>query len=334
MVPGTNRFPKRTVVSVVLAAVFIAGCGNEPPTASHASIDSLVWRVQMTPHGGLNMALGDSVQASVVGLNLDTQPLPLDSTLSIHYSTDDSTSVGVSPTGVITGKQVTFSPIRVVVTATGGNVNSADTVYVQVTATREVVDSISFVADSLRAAVLSAIFFRPTAWGGGVPLSDVYVYPSTDDGSVFLDPVFDYMYGLAVRPVWMHLTTTAYGQTFSDSVQFTFLIPATGYQYVSDLASGGFSLNPDWSNVTVTFQKCASLNWYNTSSKAFDVTFSDPQNTGQCGVDDTTQTGNIVALQPGMAATRKFSAAGSHTWSIAASATPSKILNTGTIVTQ
>jgi hypothetical protein len=325
-------------VPVVFAALFttlvVAGCGNEPPTASHASIDSLVWRAQMTPHGGLNVALGDSVQATIVGLNLDKQPLPLDSIVTVTYSTDDSTSVGVSPTGVITGRQVTFSPIRVVATVTGGNVNSADTVYVQVTATREVVDSISFVTDSLRGAVLSAIFFRPTAWGGGAPLADVYVYPSTDDPSVFLDPVFDYMYGLAVRPVWMHVMTTAYGRTFSDSVQYTFLIPAAGYQYVSDLASGGFSLNPDWSNVTVTFQKCASITWYNTSSKAFDVTFSDPQNTGQCGVGDVTDTGNIVALQPNASATRKFPAAGSHTWSIAASDNPNKILNTGTIVTQ
>lgn len=288
----------------------------------------------MTPHGGLNLALGDSTQASVVGVNLDQQPLSLDSTLSIHYATDDSTSVGVSPTGLITAKQVTFSPIRVVVTVVGGNVNSADTVYVQVTATRETVDSISFVADSLHMALLTPVFFRPTAWGGGVPLSDVYVYPWTDDGSVLLDPVFNYMFGFSVKSVWMHVTTTAYGQTFSDSVQFTFLVQGSGTEYVSDLAAGGFSLNPDWSNSSTTFQACAPITWYNMSSKAFDVTFSDPQNTGQCGVGDVTDTGNIVALQPGASATRKFPTAGSHTWSIAASANPSKIFNTGTIVTQ
>ena len=97
----------RARVFVPIVALAMWGCGNEPASAPVTPESELLWRAQMTPHGGLTMALNDTVQTTVVGLNLDQHPITLDpSKVSVTYATDDSTYVAVSSTGQIVGRQV------------------------------------------------------------------------------------------------------------------------------------------------------------------------------------------------------------------------------------
>jgi hypothetical protein len=329
----------RLVMLATLGCLVLA-CGNEPLSAPGTPTRDPVWRVVMTPRGGLTIALGDSVQLSVTALDLDQQSVTLDTATTIVYSTADPSYVSVSPNGMLRGLTATnpFSPIRVVATVKGSNVNSADTVLVAVTSTRQVVDSITVTADSMRTAVLGPGFVTPMAWGGGVPLPNVYVYVTTDGThGATIDPIYAFVLGFSPGTIWIRASTTAYGTTLTDSVPYTLLNLASGAIALSDAPSGGIKatgLIGSLDGAESYFQPCATVTWTNSSAQALDITFDVPANTGQCGASDATPTGNITNLAPGSSASRKFVGEHKTQWTVAHSASPSETLLSSFIVTR
>jgi hypothetical protein len=328
------------LATLAMLGCFALACGNEPPSAPGTLARDPIWRVVMAPHGGLTIALGDSVQLGVTALDLDQQPVTLDTATAVVYSTTDPSYVSVSPSGMLRGLTATnpFSPIRVVATVKGSSVNSADTVLVAVTPTRQVVDSITVTADSLRTAVLGPGFVTPMAWGGGVPLPNVYVYVTTDGShGATIDPIYAYVLGFSPGTIWIRASTTAYGTTLTDSVQYTLLNLSSGAIALSDAPSGGITatgLLGSLDGAESYFQPCATVTWTNSSAQALDITFDVPANTGQCGTGDTTPTGNITNLAPGSSVSRKFVGEHKTQWSVVHSASPSKTLLTSSIVTR
>jgi len=329
------RARSMTALGVPALALLVAACGNEPVAAPKQSLDVAVWQVR-TPDHGVTLAVGDTYQMHAAAINLNGNPVPVDSATPFTYVSDDTTYVRVSSTGLITGMQATGfgAPAHVIVSLRQDNVLRQDTVFVSVTDTRQSVASISIQIappDSAKIAVLYPKFLTPMALDSdGNPVPGVFIALRAPS-NVLLDPIFAYMLSVAPGKVWIYATANAYGQSFTDSLEFEFINKTEIDFSISQASNGTLVDYTGYVDHTAFLQPCGIVTWTNTTNAPFDVTFDDPSKTGVCGVGDVTETGNALNVAVGSTVTRKFPTVSTVQWTVAKSATPTKVELTGKI---
>jgi hypothetical protein len=329
-------FPlRRPAVAIACAAALVtsAACGNDPTRAAPVDVDKIIWSLRSAPRGAVVLAVGDTIQLDVHAINIDQTPVPIDRG-TIIYSTANPSYVTVSPTGLVRAVMATPPSTRIAIVASymADNIVRADTAIVAVTPTRLTIDSITFTVDSARVPFWRAFFPNPMAWGGGVPLPDVYIGFRARDPSVWANPVQGYATFYVAGQQWLYASTNAYGQTYSDSLLVTVLSWASQSLSVSSDATG--NILASGANVDTYIQPCGTISWTNRTSVLVDITFDKPEQVGTCGVDDTTPTGNITNLAPNTAVTRKFPGVRTTTWTVSRTSAPGDALASGAIVTK
>jgi len=318
--------------ALICAITGLAACGNEPTRAVPVDAKTIIWRLKSEPRGAVVVAVDDTLQLMVGAINIDQGPVPVDPGM-ITYTTSNSSYVTVSPAGLLRAVRATppTSPVTIVASYKAANAVRADTTIVAVTAERLAIDSISFAPDSARVPYWSSFSPNAVAWGGGVRLPNVYIglRVRAPGASATASQV---SFSIPGTQSWVYASTNAYGHTYSDSLLVSVLYWSSQSVSFSD---GPTSNSLVWTSAFGTYiQPCGTISWYNGSSAPIDITFDTPEQTGRCGVNDTTPTGNIVNLGKNATATRRFPGTYSTAWTASRTSAPGNALTSGTIVTK
>src|SRR5687768_7086376 len=133
------RIAARSLSAFALAAA-LAGCDGNGVVGLEKDPDDIFWSLELNQHA-INLAL-DQSQPQFHTFQLVATPLRRDGTPITDAGTPtfisaDTNRVMVSPTGLITARAVTTSPVRVIASMSGrpGPVTNADTTWVVVTST-------------------------------------------------------------------------------------------------------------------------------------------------------------------------------------------------------
>jgi hypothetical protein len=308
----------------------LAACANDPASAPLPPLADIVWQLRVSPHG-ITLAQGETQQLTPTPINIEQQPIVLDSANQIHYVSEDTQHVKISPTGLITGAQTTSAPVRILATLFQNNVLRSDTVYVSVTPTRRAVKSVSVQGlDSTKTSFFFPLILTSTAIDSSDnPISGIYVYWSVNsvNGSSTVDPLTGVFQSAETggKTVWVYGSGTAYGVNFIDSVLVTMLNPASGFISIDAGITSGSN------GAQMLLQPCATVYFFNTSQDTVQVLFDDPSKAGVCTPGDAT--GNIL-LPPSGFEMRRFPNIGTTQWSVVRPSDPNTVFISGSIITK
>jgi hypothetical protein len=230
---NTRRLAWCAVTPVVIMTA-LARCAKEPDAPPNIPPAELYIALGVAPRA-TTVAVGASQKLTVTPLNAVGGAIP--GTPVVRYVSSDSTTISISPSGVVTGLQPsTGSPTFVTVTAQLNGVTQVDTVYASVTATRQAVASLSIHPPGSTPVNVPATVPAVVRDRSGNILAGVMPYFSVAPNTgTTIDPVLGTLTSYVMGKQWVHASVTAYGIPLADSVQYTFTPPLFGIVIFSDV---------------------------------------------------------------------------------------------------
>jgi len=329
----------------------VGGCNTDKGVSVADSPATTIGAVTIAPLNAI-MAVGDTLQFSMTAKSVAGTPLA--SYDSVRYFLDnitDTLRVRVTPSGLVTARDVSSGPVLLDVLTWKGEAARADQAILQVTATAIPGATLSIQpapSDSTKLALGSAKMIVPVvANQTGQSVSNVWfrftlsdadaakvgcfvpsfstsvipvsIAPVTLQASTCLALPPDYIFALTQSgTVWIHASATVYGVPLRDSVQYTLINGSSGTVWITDrnlnLIGGEALFGPVYiaPGGTVTF-----LNYINSNYHASVVyTFDNPA-AATATTPPSSQggaSGNITALTSGQGSSRQFLTAGTYTY--------------------
>lgn len=285
--------PARASAMFLAAAslVFALGCGTDyvttpPPTGSGDLFAALVLdhhAIALSPHAPFN-----TIQLTAAAINAQGQPL--EGAARATFSLSDTGSVSITPDGMLTAT-APATGVLLIATLSDRNLTHKDTAYVNVNDVAEppVLATFSIQpleGDSARTAALDAFglfgikqILPQETDAGGTPIDGLPVFFSTADPTVAtVDPASGNITGVRPGTVKIRASTTAYGVTMSDSVEFTITPPLIGLVAAAPITPAG-STTPvlQWAPGTIEVSAGGQVLFFTQSTtQDIDVVFDDP----------------------------------------------------------
>lgn len=325
--------------TVVMAAAIsmlctLTACGaHDAPTTPAPSVapSAVLNTVRVNPQAAV-IAAGGTQQLTLTAAALDsTVVTAFDTTI---YTSNDSTRVKVSPTGLITaatGSKATTggTPVKVIASVTVGGVTRADTCYVAVVATQGTNPTFS-IYDSTAAThrlpvsgsktivptVTYMVGSTPTSLvGAGVPMK-IAISPTTS--ALLTSPTALYVL-TPLGTLHITATTTVFGVPLTDTITYTLGDPSAinifmsvsgliYFQSSSGTVSGAFS-----NATTLYLQVGGTVNFQNNlfnTPYIFNVEFT----ASNGGVAPDSVSALIASFTGHRAQVVTFPVAGTYTW--------------------
>jgi hypothetical protein len=285
-------------MSVVMGAA--AGCGTDSRVATQPNDAVQFWRL-VGNQRAITIAVNQTLQLTAtpqngVGVTLSSLPTPT-------FTSTDTTTVKVDASGVLHAIAPTTTA-TVIASLTVGGVTAADTIPVVVTTTREAFKSLSLrPAGSAQAPMkVNTPVTTLATDSSDHQLYNLSIRYWVSDPTVASISTFGYLYGSAKGTVWVHASTTSYGVTASDSVQYTITNPVAVTMYYYGTL---YSFYPPFYTDTISVGVNGTVTVYNYSGSVAAMNF---------GSDSLKVTGgNIPSLGLYSGAARTFPTVGRYT---------------------
>jgi len=292
------------------AALLLAACGGaDSPIAVRANPGLMLWRLSADTRA-VTVAVGGTQQLSATTYLVDGSVAPA-GTGTITYTSATPLKVQVTPSGLVTGLAVTSAPVSVIASIYQDGLSLVDTIPVGVTATVRPIKSFGFVRDSTRIPQGSsfAIPLKITDSSNTV-LTDIAVRYTTLTPAIFTMSGASNIYTYTRGTAKLAAATTAYGVTYTDTIDLTVTNPMLVYVYCYNKAT---SLR-DFSATTYVVGEGGTLNISNSTGAVLNLTFSDPSAFGDpAAPTSTVNAGNIVNAAASATSPRKALRAGTYT---------------------
>jgi hypothetical protein len=309
MIHHTLSYATAAIASAMLLT--LPGCADQPPTAVYSQTNTLLSRVEL------------DVGAVTIPVN-GTQPLHVTAYLAdgtkesnvtdVTYKSSTPSRVSVSPDGVITGLFITDQPVAVTASIQRDSITRSVQVLVKVTDTAAVASRFTFAIDA-DSAVLAL-------WDSGNLLGVV----QTPSGDTLRNLPVKYwaadprvaiisgsqVIGQGTGTTRLYATTTAYGTTFTDSldIKVNYATAISTFYYYGQWGALGSGLGG-------ILQPGGTFKWYNTWNGAngdlMGITFDNPAAALPDPAKPEAGGGNIAPFRQGNVA-RQFVTPGSYTW--------------------
>jgi len=291
------RIPYSLLAACPLAvALAAAGCSGDSPASLPTDLTAMPWTLRQDI-GAATVAVGGTQQLTVTATRLDGDTV---ATPALTFTSGDVNKVTVTAAGLVTGVAVTTTAVPVIASAFVNGVTLADTTMVVVTATARAFNTFSIhpaPTDSARLPQGGSRFltFKATDSSGAAITTLSVKYQSLDPRIISIS--YGSLLGTLRGSAKLVASTTSYGVTRVDTVEYTVTYPMTAYTYV-------YATAPFFTNKLPIVGVGGSVSWYNYSGAPATLTFSD--STGVVGG------GNIVNLAAYAGATRTFTVPGNY----------------------
>ena len=293
------------LVPGILAMLAMNACGDVDPYAPHALITDptkLFMRVTID-HPAINMSTAEPYNTlQLTATPLDARGNAMSGLPRPTFTSSDTSSVWVSPEGVLTARNATTDVRIIAEIDAGGNVRHADTAYVNVTSDPNPPMVATFSIDAVApdsnkwnsvpfSAFMPALFLQFFGGMETIPVLELRALDSNGDPVPGLAVEFEsltpnlvkvdrtgYFVGNAPEvpgEATFVVRTMAYGVALVDTATFTILSPIVqGVQYWSPLGPDHPEFNFRPSEVTI--RRNGFVFWMNFSAEQLDVVFEDP----------------------------------------------------------
>jgi hypothetical protein len=311
------RAPRaRLLLATVAGAFALTGCHSEAPTAVRGDNPNLYAALRTDVHA-VTLAVNGTQALSATPLNSLQEPIA--GTPAATFTSADTTRVTVTPDGVISAKATTITPVRIFASLPYSGTTRTDTVYVTVTPTAVTPDQFVLAPiDSTNLGLKSSTLVTGVVLtASGDTIEDVPVhYSSGNPQRATVNPSTGSIMGVSPGVVTIYASTTVYGTTYTDSIQYRITYQTSSYFY---WYSGRWYPGP-----TVVIEPGSVLEFDNYSDEQIDIIFSDPGNVG--AEEPGGPSGNIMAFASrGTTQTRRFPVPGTYTFY---SSTAPDVINT------
>jgi hypothetical protein len=283
----------------------VSACSGDSPVALETDSATLYWALH-TDIPAATVALGGTQQLTATPVYPSGGAIA--GLAAPSFRSADSSKVKVTTGGLVTGVALTPGT-AIIASLTVNGVTNVDTTLVAVTATSAVVTD--FVLDGSAPYTVtsgSSKFIMPSVRDNhGVPLFGLAVkYRSLDTITAAIQPQTGaaVLSGMLAGKVLVIATTTSYGVTVTDTIEYRVVNPTS----ITINCVGSATPFPGAPTYFPTgpylIQTGGSINFSNASGAAQSITFT----TGLANVPG----GNIASLSPGPPVTRTFPTAGSY----------------------
>jgi hypothetical protein len=201
-----------------------AGCGSDSAVATRPNYTENLWSLTIDQRA-VTLAANTTLQLTTTPRNGSGATLASPPAATFHSS--DSTKVTVDANGLLHGIAPTAAT-TVTATMTVDGVTKADTINVVVTATKQAFKSLAIQAGAAKVAVGSSVSAAATATdSSGLSLYGLSIRYWVSDVTIATIGTSGYVAGVARGSVWVYASTTSYGVTSRDSVQYTVTNPSS-----------------------------------------------------------------------------------------------------------
>jgi hypothetical protein len=291
----------------VLAFALLAtiACGADSTAPKLTAPDGLFWSISLS-HRAVTLSTRtphDTLQLTVVARSATGAPLD-NATIQFRVGDGADTTVFVSPTGLLQGHAFARS-VRVLVTVSQGGMTQYDTVLVKVDTAAVAnpgqplqsfsirpADNTQLLLECAENASLNLPLTVVDANGQSVSNLPVFYASAQHEianvttkgmGSLVGSPFNGIVYPNCAGPhvgesVWFYATTTIYGVTYTDSVEFTSTMPTfAGIIILPDESSGSSDITFSPQHVTVAAGGAVAWIPATAPGQQLDVVFDAPQ---------------------------------------------------------
>jgi len=281
----------------------LAACSGESPVSLTDDVSKVVWSLNMDI-GATTIVVDGTQQLAAMPRTIDG--VAINDPLPITYTSTDTTSVTVSPAGLVTGRAITFTPTLVVASTVAGGVTLADTTLVMVTAQSHTFKTLSIQPgpfDSTRVGVGSSTFLNLTATDSNdVPLFDLAVkYQSSNPAIAQYE--FGSIRGYSRGDVKIIATSTSYGVTRADTVVYTVTNPTSAEVRILGRNTGGVT---PFSPLVAIIGAGGRIVFFNVGAQTNSITFDN----GRGNITG----GDIPSIPRFVRQQRTFPVAGTYTY--------------------
>jgi hypothetical protein len=306
-------------------------CSGDSAVGLGQDINTVYWSLRTSTEAA-TMLVGTTLQLTSTPLSAVQQPLS--GLPATTYTTSDSEKVSVSPTGLLTAVRVTgATPITIIAKMTVDGITNADTIPVLVVSTAHTFASLSIQptpGDSAKAGLSTTKPLDVVALdSAGLPLvsPNIIIKFRSLNTAVATVSSSGVISAVTKGQTTIIASTTSYGVTKSDTLQFTIGNPAAAQ---ITLFGNSFPtippVNPAVTVVgvyaTVTFAKSVGYSAVATTDITFDSLTDNIVNVSGGGTGP-----NIVGLANApVNAQRKFMAPGTYTFKEGLLSNPGKII--------
>ena len=308
MTHRAHRLGRASHRVAALLVIALAACGGDPAITPPPISDptTLYWQLTLNVHAVTLSTVAPYDTVRVTATPRTISGTPITGLASPRYTSLDLDRAQVDSTGLVhvigAGDQV-----QVVASLEENNILHADTLVLDVTDAAPPPTLVSFtihpdVGDSAKVAAATTVtVIARAAEADGTPISDVAVYYTTSDPTIAtIDRYTGFLAPNRPGQVTVYATTTTYGVTKADTVQYTIGHPIIiAVNIVSETNVNGQVVN-GFSPNNMELGPGAVVLFGNPSTVLTDVTFDDPTNVAQadtyCGfLPSLCGTGNIAA---------------------------------------
>jgi hypothetical protein len=289
--PSLPRVRSSAVFLGAATIVLALGCGTDYVTTPAPVGTGNLFASLVLDHHAIALstsAPNNTIQLTATAINAEGQPLA--GAGQVAFSLSDTGSVSITPDGMLTAT-APATGVLVIATLSNRNITHKDTAYVNVNdvATPPVLAIFSIQpleGDSAKTAALDGFglfglkqILPLEADAGGTPIDGLPVFFSTADPTVAtVDPATGNVTGVRPGTVKIRATTTAYGVTMSDSVEFTITPPLIGLVAATPITPAG-STTPVllWEPGTIEVSAGGQVLFFTQSTNQdIDVVFDNP----------------------------------------------------------
>jgi hypothetical protein len=304
----------RTILTAWVLCAALAGCGAGELAPPQAATDESLWDLTLNHHGVLlaTVAPYDTVTLIATPRNAAGEPLQGISA-PIVFTTSD-TSVHVDPSGLVTARNAA-TKVRVVATIIVNNVRRQDSAYINITAgtPTQHIASISIQPAPGDSTTIAAMDGFSALFGGGkiisakvldgsnVAIPNVSVnYRSSDSTLASIDRLTGKMRPwLPTKRVKIYASTTVYGTSMTDSVEYYIGYPLVGQVDIkSRIPLGSTTPVPFFSPIPIEIGAGGVVEFVNASGISLgDLVFDDSVKVGSqpCTITICLLLGSMVA---------------------------------------
>lgn len=300
-VRGVHRLVWLGSVAAMIGAA--AGCGSDSPVETQPDDAVQFWRVMMTQRA-VTMAVNQTLQLTATAQNgagsvLTGLPMPT-------FQSTNTSAVTVDTHGVLHALATTTTAM-VIASLTVDGITAADTIPVVVTTASHAFKSLSLPpADSTKISISggASATARPVD-SADAPLSGLSIRYWVSDPYIATIGTTGSLAGVARGTVWAYASTTSYGVTSTDSVEYMVTNPLTATMYFYGSTYASFYPLGFYPTTPVVIAAGGSVTVWNYSGATGSLTF---------GADSLKVTGgNLTSFGSFASATRTFPTLGQYT---------------------
>lgn len=260
---------------VVMAVAMTSACTGDKSFGPSTDLHRLLQSVQLSTHA-YNLSTEapyDTVTLHVAATLGDSSQAPV----TLHYTISD-TLITVNPDGFVRGIHPTSTPVSIVVSATYNGATRADTAYVSViggppTRVAAVVirplenDSAAVgfeYPDVDYANAYHKSFIQEADDASGTPIDGIVLDVWASDPAIVSINASGSLRGLKAGTTWLHVSTFAYGEYVTDSLQFTVYPPRLYFIFSTEkftLVDGKVTKVTEFTNGQITVPRGSDVVW-------------------------------------------------------------------------